>query len=220
MGHLPLDPISGGHGTDPGRAITSMPVKQTRITLPDQTRTAGANWTASCVTSGHLVAELRGTAKFRPGNHALLMGEGMERIIRRYAGEAEIALGESRSDVSNSDAQRLGRIQRTWVWLLVLPSTVNGPELGAQDWRESPILHYGIDQTNLPSHCDGCGAEFTICHDLDCKKDGLITTNHNELRNGVADLAGKAFNPAHVRGNPKICTGRAVRGREAKVKVK
>ena len=57
---------------------------------------------------------------------ALLMGEGMDTIIRQYAGEVEIALGEARSAVSNPDAQRLGRIQRTWVWLLVLPPTVNG----------------------------------------------------------------------------------------------
>ena len=93
MGHLPLDPISGGHGTDPGRAITSMPVKQTRITLPDQTRTAGANWMASYMIMGHVVAVLGGKTEFRSGNHALLMGKGREEIRQRHEKEAETSLG-------------------------------------------------------------------------------------------------------------------------------
>ena len=42
----------------------------------------------------------------------------------------------------------------------------------------------------------------------------------NDLCDGVADLAGKAFTPVLVRDNPKIFTGRSVRGREAKFKGK
>ena len=64
----------------PGRAIIGMTVKQAGISLPDPTRTAGENWTASCMITGHLVAALRGTAKLWSGNHALLMGEGREDI--------------------------------------------------------------------------------------------------------------------------------------------
>ena len=33
---------------------------------------------------------------------------------------------------------------------------------------------------------------------------------HNELCDGVSDLAGKAFTPSHVHDNPKIFTGRSV----------
>ena len=38
---------------------------------------------------------------------------------------------------------------------------------------------------------------------------------HNELRDGVADLAGKAFTPSHVRNDPLIFTGRAVKRTKA-----
>ena len=95
---------------------------------------------------------------------------------------------------------------------MVLSLTVNGTELGAQEWRDSFFLSYGIKTPDFPSHCDGCGESFTIYHSLDCKKGGLIMARRNELCDGVADLAGKAFIPAHVRDNPKIFTGRAVRG--------
>ena len=43
---------------------------------------------------------------------------------------------------------------------------------------------------------------------------------HNEVRDGVSDLAGKDFNPAHIRDDPKIFTGPSVRGGKAKAKGK
>ena len=66
----------------PGRKITGMTVKLSGISLPAPTRIAGANWTASYVITGHLVAALRWTAEFWLGNHSLLMGEGREEIRR------------------------------------------------------------------------------------------------------------------------------------------
>ena len=73
-----------------------------------------------------------------------------------------------------------------------------------------PILHLCIYPPGLLSHSDGCGAAFSICHALDCKKGGLITARHNNIRDGVSDLVGKAFTPANVHDDPKIITGRDV----------
>ena len=39
---------------------------------------------------------------------------------------------------------------------------------------------------------------------------------HNELRNRVADLEGKAFTPSHVRDDPLIFAGCAVKRPKAK----
>ena len=58
----------------PGREITGLPVKQDGISLPNPTQTSRDTWTGSCVITGHLVAALHGTAEFRTGDHALLMG--------------------------------------------------------------------------------------------------------------------------------------------------
>ena len=59
-------------------------------------------------------------------------------------------------------------------------------------------------------HCDGCDTKFSISHALDCKKGGLVTARHNELRDGVADLANKDFTPAHVRDETLIYSGRTM----------
>ena len=93
---------------------------------------------------------------------------------------------------------------------MVLPSTVNGTELEAQEWRDALFLRYGMDPPDLPTNCNGCKARFTISHALDCKKGGLVTVRHNDLRDGVSDLAGKAFTPDHVRDDPLIYSGRAM----------
>ena len=60
--------------------------------------------------------------------------------------------------------------------------------------------------------------EFGICHAFDYKKGGLIKACHNELRDWVSKLATKAFNPTHVRDDPKIYTGYAVSGGKENLK--
>ena len=96
------------------------------------------------------------------------------------------------------------RATKTGAWLTVQPSTVNGTELGAQEWRDAAFLRYILESPDLSKNYDGCNARFSICHALDCKRGGLVTARHNELRDGVTDLAGKAFTPSHVRNNPLI----------------
>ena len=112
----------------------------------------------------------------------------------------------------------MGWITRTRVWLKVLPSIVNRTELRAHECRGSLFLSQGINPPHLPDRCNGCGTEFYICHCLDCKKGGLITARHNELYDGVANLLIKDFTPPHVRGDPKIYTGRAVGGGKENIK--
>ena len=99
--------------------------------------------------------------------------------------------------------------------MIVQPSTVNLAELGAQEWQDAAFLRYGLEPPYLPKYRDGCNARFSICHALDCKRVGLVKERHNELRDGVADLAGKAFTPSHVRSNP-IYQGCAVNKKKAK----
>ena len=96
---------------------------------------------------------------------------------------------------------------KTGAWLTVQPFTVNGTDLGAQEWRDALFLRYVLDPPDLPEYCDGCNAKFTFCHALDSKRGGLFTACHNELRDGVADLAGKSFTPSHMRNDPLIFAG-------------
>ena len=112
-------------------------------------------------------------------------------------------------------ARRLQRATKTGAWLTVQPSTVNGTEIEAQECRNALFLRYGLKPLDLSTHCDGCQAKFLISHTFYCKKGGLVTARHNELRDGVSDLAGKAFTPSHVRDDLLIYSGRAVKRTKA-----
>ena len=41
----------------------------------------------------------------------------------------------------------------------------------------------------MPKSCDGCGAEFSIEHALDCRFGGLVSRRHNEIHDVIGDLA-------------------------------
>ena len=124
----------------------------------------------------------------------------------RHRGElrAEAALTVVPEEAPVQQARRMRRAAKTGAWLTVLLSTVNGTELGDQEWRDAFFLRYGLESPDLPSHCDGCNAKFTISNALDYKNDGLVMARHNELRYELADLPGTAFTPAHVHDDSLI----------------
>ena len=84
----------------PGRVVTGVPVNHSGIALTDPTHTFGANCTASCIITGHLVTEIHGTAEFRSGYHALLMGEGRYEIRRWHAEAVDTELREAWANAS------------------------------------------------------------------------------------------------------------------------
>ena len=53
---------------------------------------------------------------------------------------------------------QLRRAKKTGAWLTVQPSTVNGTELGAQEWRDAAFLRYGLEPPDLPKFRKGCNA--------------------------------------------------------------
>ena len=141
----------------------------------------------------------------------MIMCEGQGEIRCCHVQNTQTEMEEFMVTAPTLNDRRLRQGTKTGDWLTMLPSTVNGMELGSQEWRNSLFLHYVIDTTDLPTLCYGCNAKIFMCNALDCKKSILITNRHNYLRDGVADLTGKAFTPLHVRNNPLIHQRHAVR---------
>ena len=74
-------------------------------------------------------------------------------------------------------------------WLTVLPTSQDHFDLTAQEFRNALALRYRKPLLNIPSGCDGCGTPFSLDHALVCRKGGLITQRHDEVRGAVGDLA-------------------------------
>jgi hypothetical protein len=93
--------------------------------------------------------------------------EGMKSILQR------LSSGESRT---------IWRGQQTGAWLSIVPSTVKGTELSAQEFQDAILMRYGLVPPDLPLTCDGCNAPFTLQHALlCCKKGSLVISRHNKI---------------------------------------
>ena len=54
-------------------------------------------------------------------------------------------------------------------------------------------MWYSHALLGMPAECDGCGALFDLQHALDCKKGGLVTQRHSEVRDALEDLVAMAY---------------------------
>ena len=149
--------------------------------------------------------------EFRTADHSACLREGRTAVRRQGQIRAEEALTAALEGSPVFHARRLRRAANTKAWLTVLPSTVNGTELGAQEWQDALFLWYGLEPPELPTYFDGYQANFSIIHAYDCKKYGLATARHNKLRDGVVDLADNACTTSHVHDDPLIYSDRAVK---------
>ena len=157
------------------------------------------------------MSALRGQVRFRAADHTACLWDGRAAVRRQNVAKAMASLEATIARAPAFVTRRLLGATKNRAWLTVQPSTVNGTGLGAQEWRDAAFLHYGLEPPDLPKHFDGCNARFSICHALYCKGGGLVTARHNELRDGVADLAGRTFTLSHVRNDPLIYQGCAVK---------
>ena len=168
-----------------------------------------------CVVTGHLVAALWRQTYFKTGEHSMILRERQGDIRSRCVQDTQTALEEAMVAAPTLDACRMRWRTKIGAWLAVVPSTVNGTELGDLEWRDALFVCYGTDLPYLTYHWDGYNSKFSIFHSLDCNNRGIINNLHNKLRGGVADLAGTSFTPSNMHNDSLIHQGCAIRERKA-----
>jgi hypothetical protein len=101
------------------------------------------------------------------------------------------------------------RGKETGQWLPVLPSLVNGTELSAQEFRDAFLLWYARCPPGLGIQCEGCQQKFSVRHALECKRSGLLISQHNDIRDELSNLASTTFFSSTFRDKLRIHTSRA-----------
>ncbi len=129
--------------------------------------------------------------------------------------------------LESMDAKRRRAIMRavdgkTSNWLTVMPIARHQFDLSAVEFRDALAIRYGRPLLRMPASCDGCGAPFDLGHALDCKKGGLVTQRHNEVRDALGDIAAMAYKEVvrepivrdadDARGIPALVADLGVRG--------
>ena len=82
---------------------------------------------------------------------------------------------------------------KTSSWLTALPIAHHHLDLSATEFRDALALRYNRPLLKMPANCDECGAATSLEHALDCKKGGLVTQRHSEVRDVIGDLASVVF---------------------------
>ena len=112
------------------------------------------------------MSALRGQVPFRTADHAACLRDGRAAVRRQNVAKAMASLETSIARAPVEVNCRLRRATKTGAWLTVQPFTVNGIELGAQEWRDAAFLRYGLEPPDLPKNCDGCNAKFSYATPL------------------------------------------------------
>ena len=78
-------------------------------------------------------------------------------------------------------------------WLTVIPVAHEHFDLSPTEFRDALALRFNRVILKIPAFCDACGVIFNLQHTLDCKKGGLVTLRHNEVRDALGDTASMAY---------------------------
>jgi len=82
-----------------------------------------------------------------------------------------------------------------------MPSHVSATILSSTEFRDALMLQYAGVPSNLPTSSNGRGEskKFDVNHALDCKKGGLVTARHDEIRDELRDLLAHVFSLSRIR---------------------
>ena len=78
-------------------------------------------------------------------------------------------------------------------WLSILPLEDQGFTLNKGEFRDALAIRYNTELRGLPTKCP-CGQPFNINHAMNCKRGGLVTIRHNNIRDFEANLLRQVCN--------------------------
>ena len=188
------------------RKLAELPVRHGGLSLSNPTTNSKECYKSSTLYCSHLLSALRGRVQYSPVDNLECQSEVMP-VYRSRIEATYKAKFKSEVDQFPQDTQRtLKRANKTGHWLSVMPSHVGGTILSSTEFRDALMLRYARVPSNLPTSCDGCGEskKFDVNHALDCKKGGLVTARHDEIRDELRDLLAHVFSPSRIRCEPMI----------------
>jgi hypothetical protein len=142
---------------------------------------AQPNYEASIHLCSHILAAFRGVDVFQSIDHLKVIREVKSELKLCSAANNESSLNDLASKMSCNKRRTILRGKETGQWLSVLPSTVNGTIISAQEFRDALLLGYTHCPPDLPIQCNGCQQKFSVHHALECKHGGLLISRHNEI---------------------------------------
>lgn len=187
-----LPAIFGGPITNTEKDLVSLPARKGGLGIRVPSRQCNAAYNHSRDSTRIIREAITNRAEFNGLQHRSQLQT--TRIQTRKAQEQmdNALLEEILNSLPPTHQRALKTIasEKASGWLTVLPLSRHNFDLSELEFRDALSIRYRRPLLKAPSHCDGCGAPFSLTHALDCKKGGMVTLRHNEIRDAFGDLAG------------------------------
>ena len=190
-----LPTIFGSEITPHERTLFSLPTCMGRLNVLNPTTDAVHNYNESREMTRPLIAALKGTTPLDAYEFHLHYSSVQQTVHKDREDVLEGIFNDTITQFGDMQQRAVLRAknERLSSWLNVSPISKNHFDLTAQEFRDALAIRYKKPLLRVPSHCDGCGALFDLSHALSCRKGGLVTQRHNEVRNAFGDLASIAW---------------------------
>jgi len=192
------------------RETTTLPVRYAGLGVPNPGTTARQNYEASRELTAPLTLSLATGEELGIRSYAVACATTRRMQQKRKDATAADVLKRISAAARPTDARRLTRAKETGAWLTAMPNTLNGTDLSADEFRDNLRIRLGLTPSSLPTHCVGCNDRFTVEHAMSCKKGGLGTQRHNDLKAEWHHFCTQALSATAVTDEPLIHTSRDV----------
>ena len=171
-----------------------LPVRLAGLGLRDPTKTATTAYHASKQGTQVVQESVKGLTEFSVLEHLSKLKHTVS-LTHKTQNAADLA--KFNTLISRFSPERQRALKRatsgTSSWLTSTPLERFHFDLSPYEFKDGLAIRYLRHPADLPACCDGCGAEFTLQHGLDCKKGGLVIQRHNEVRDCLGDIASEVW---------------------------
>jgi len=177
------------------KILFSLPTRKGGLGVRDPVESAQFSHSVSVEGTVKIVRSIKGEEEFSVLAHKAVIAETQARLRDHQRVQDQRKLEETLEPMDDRKRRVIMRAVdgKTSGWLNVLPIARHQFDLSAVEFRDALAMRYCRPLIRMPTMCDGCGAAFTLSHALDCKKGGLITQRHNEVRDALGDIAALAY---------------------------
>ena len=159
--------------------------------INDPVDSAGIAFSTSRTCTKKIVDAIKGHEEFCVSDHNNQMHEAKKQQKVALNTSQQSTLASIMTSLSGDKKRADKRAVENKASLTVIPMSHHHFDLSPTEFRDALTLRYHRPFLKVPAECDGCGDKFTFQHALDCRKGGLVTQRHNEVRDALGDLASK-----------------------------
>ena len=155
--------------------LFSLPTRFAGLGINNPTETASSSYHTSTQGTKVVVEAIKGCGEFSSACHLDAISRARHESRKALDEIAKQKLDAILATLSPGRQRAIMSVVegKTSSWLTTLPLQSCHFDLAPVQFRDGLALRH---PSNLPGNCDGCGANFTLQHALDCKKRGTCYT--------------------------------------------